>query len=344
MTTVSSRYLLTLVHQLQHIGVSNDVITATVQLNVDAIIRCARENTPLPLKLYSSLYKLYLQQIKAENFAFPDRVGETLGRYHMLLVLMVNSDTLKSALSKLHDFYQAFSIADQLIHYHSAHNGQIACELTILMRDKYRNTEKQTTIAANLTVAFHRILCWLTETRLPLQAVDLEGQQPRDDSNYHSLFDCPIHFAQAATQLHYDEQVLDFGIVQNETSLTRFLANYPTLLFDLPKQGEHAISQKIKSLVIHNLKERLLNIEEISRMLNMSSTQLKNALKKEHTSFHRLLETIRREKAQELLIDSSMDLKLIAEILGFPATSAFHRSFKRWTGKTPREFRKNSTG
>jgi AraC-like DNA-binding protein len=344
MTTVSSRYLLTLVHQLQHIGVNNDVITATVQLNIDEIIRCARENKPLPLKLYSSLYKLYLQQMKAENFAFPDQVGETLGRYQMLLVLMVNSGTLKSALRKLHDFYQAFSIADQLIHYHSSHNGQIACELTILMQDKYRNTEKQTAIAANLAAGFHRILCWLTETRLPLQSVCLEGQQPQDDTNYRSLFDCPIHFAQAATQLHYDKQILDFGIVQNELSLTRFLANYPTLLFDLPEQGEQVLSQKIKSLVIHNLKEGLLNIEDISHMLSMSSSQVKHALKKEQTSFHTLLESIRREQAQELLIHSTMELKLIAEALGFPATSAFHRSFKRWTGKTPGEFRKNCAG
>jgi AraC-like DNA-binding protein len=271
-------------------------------------------------------------------------VGETLGRYQMLLVLMVNSDTLKSALRKLHDFYQVFSIADQLIHYHSPHNGQIACELTILMQDKYRNTEKQTTIAANLAAGFHRILCWLTETRLPLQAVYLEGQQPQDDSNYHSLFNCPIHFAQAATQLHYDEQVLGFGIVQNELSLTRFLADYPTLLFDLPEQGEQVISQKIKSLVIHNLKEGLLNIEEISHMLSMSSSQVKHALKKEHTSFHKLLESIRRGQAQELLIHSTMELKLIAEVLGFPATSAFHRSFKRWTGKTPGDFRNSNNG
>ncbi len=67
-------------------------------------------------------------------------------------------------------------------------------------------------------------------------------------------------------------------------------------------------------------------------------------MKKEHISFHTLLETIRSEQAQELLIHSTMDLKLIAEVLGFPATSAFHRSFKRWTGKTPGEFRKNCAG
>ncbi|MDB4470911.1 AraC family transcriptional regulator [Deltaproteobacteria bacterium] len=344
MTTVSSRYLLTLVHQLQHIGVADDLITATLQLGLDEIRRCAKDNKPLPLKLYSSLYQLYLQQMKAENFAFPDQVGENLGRYQMLLVLMVNSDTLKSALRKLHDFYQTFAITDQLIHYHSADNGQIACELTILMQDKYRNTEQQTTIAANLAAGFHRILCWLTETRLPLQAVFLEGKQPRNDGNYNNLFNCPVHFAQTATQLQYDEQVLDFGIVQNEQSLTRFLANYPTLLFDPPETGEQAISQKIQALVVHNLKDRLLNIEEISHMLGMTSSQVKITLKKEHTSFHKLLERIRKEQAQELLTHSTLELELIAELLGFPATSAFHRSFKRWTGATPGEFRKNSSG
>lgn len=340
MTTVSSRYLLTLVHQLQHIDVPADLISNTLAMDIDELKHCARQNQPLPLALYSSLYQLYLQQMSAENFAFPDQIGETLGRYQMLLVLMVNSDTLKSALRKLHDFYQTFSIADQLIHYHSARNGEVSCELTMLMQEKYRNTEQQTTIAANLAAGFHRILCWLTETRLPLASVSLEGATPTDDSNYQKLFDCPIHFAQTSTQLHYNEQMLDLGVMQTELSLTRFLANYPTLLFDLPEAKEQDVSQKIKSLVIHNLKERLLNIEEAGHMLRMTPSQLKNALKDEGTSFHKLLENIRRDQAIELLTGSTMDLKLISELLGFPAASAFHRSFKRWTGETPGEYRK----
>jgi AraC-like DNA-binding protein len=39
-----------------------------------------------------------------------------------------------------------------------------------------------------------------------------------------------------------------------------------------------------------------------------------------------------------------MELAEIAFLLGYSESSAFHRSFKRWTGRTPLEFRREALG
>ncbi len=340
MSEISSQYLLTLTQQLEHIGVSSNIIKQSLGMDVTAIKKYADDRQVVPVEIYGRLYQLYLQQMNAENFAFPNQIGETMGRYQMLLALMVNSDTLQSALRKLHDFYQTFSTAKQLVHYHHSETGSIHCELTMLMQGQYRNTEQQTTIAANLAVAFHRILCWLTDTQLPLLSVDLEGPNPTDNSNYLSLFNCPVNFSCATTQLVYSGKLLTYGIVQTEQSLQQFLLDFPAPLFTLPNHSEQLLGSKIQSLILHNLQHHLLTLDEISNMLNMKPAQVKIRLKHAGTSFHKLVESVRRKRAIELLSQSTLELSQIADLLGFPATSAFHRSFKRWTGKTPGALRK----
>jgi AraC-like DNA-binding protein len=60
------------------------------------------------------------------------------------------------------------------------------------------------------------------------------------------------------------------------------------------------------------------------------------------TSFQEIRDKVRRERALEILDrDSSALNEEIAELLGFSSAASFSRAFKRWTGVTPTEFRKN---
>ncbi|MEZ5504636.1 MAG: helix-turn-helix transcriptional regulator [Gammaproteobacteria bacterium] len=45
------------------------------------------------------------------------------------------------------------------------------------------------------------------------------------------------------------------------------------------------------------------------------------------------------KQARRLLENPAIPIDSIAERLGFSEASAFHRAFKRWTGKTPSEYR-----
>ncbi len=57
------------------------------------------------------------------------------------------------------------------------------------------------------------------------------------------------------------------------------------------------------------------------------------------TSHQELLDEMRQEPAIRYLREPGMAVCEVAYLLGFSESSAFHRAFKRWTGKTPNEYR-----
>jgi AraC-like DNA-binding protein len=66
---------------------------------------------------------------------------------------------------------------------------------------------------------------------------------------------------------------------------------------------------------------------------------LSRRLADEGTSFRNILDDVRREFACALLQDRSLSVADVAFFLEYSEPAAFNRSFRRWTGKTPRAFR-----
>ncbi|MFO7180134.1 MAG: AraC family transcriptional regulator [Pseudomonadota bacterium] len=46
-----------------------------------------------------------------------------------------------------------------------------------------------------------------------------------------------------------------------------------------------------------------------------------------------------RSSATEYLADAKLAVSEVAYLIGYSEPSAFHRTFKRWTGMTPKEMR-----
>lgn len=62
-------------------------------------------------------------------------------------------------------------------------------------------------------------------------------------------------------------------------------------------------------------------------------------LREEGSSYQQLLDSVREELACWLLIQTDLPVEAIAERVGYADTSNFSRTFRRWLGVTPREFR-----
>ncbi|MEL6472505.1 MAG: AraC family transcriptional regulator [Pseudomonadota bacterium] len=81
-------------------------------------------------------------------------------------------------------------------------------------------------------------------------------------------------------------------------------------------------------------------LSDAANGLGYSERGLRRQLERAGTTYRTLVDQVRERRAREMLSSSSQPIHAIAHELGYDAPSNFSRSFKRWTGKTPKAFRK----
>src|SRR5215468_7408604 len=77
----------------------------------------------------------------------------------------------------------------------------------------------------------------------------------------------------------------------------------------------------------------------IAKQMGMSERTLQRRLQTEGTTFNELLEQARRTIACSYLADRKLAAYEVSFLLGYAEPATFFRAFKRWTGKTPLEYR-----
>ena len=81
--------------------------------------------------------------------------------------------------------------------------------------------------------------------------------------------------------------------------------------------------------------------DDLAQMLSMHRRTLNRRLKAEGTTFQRVLDEVRFDVARDLLSNSHAHLDDIAAALGYAAVTPFMRTFRRWSGTTPGQWRRS---
>ena len=80
-------------------------------------------------------------------------------------------------------------------------------------------------------------------------------------------------------------------------------------------------------------------IADVAAGFNLSVRSLQRRLKAEGITFQELADEVRKEFALHYLRQPDHRIKEISHILGYNEVSAFSRSFKRWMGMSPGQYR-----
>jgi AraC-like DNA-binding protein len=110
----------------------------------------------------------------------------------------------------------------------------------------------------------------------------------------------------------------------------------------LPESAEPSsalLSARVRRRLIEDLGQTKLTADSIAKALAMSRRTLTRRLGEEGTSFRAVLDDVRAELARALLQDRSLSIADVAFFLQYSEPAAFHRSFRRWTGETPQNYR-----
>lgn len=104
------------------------------------------------------------------------------------------------------------------------------------------------------------------------------------------------------------------------------------------------LDARVRRIIDDNLMAGTTDQGTVARVLGMSPRTLQRRLEGLGTSFGRQLEEVRHRRALQLLALPRLSVGEVAFMLGYGNPRAFYRSFRRWTGQTPSEFRRGQEG
>jgi AraC-like DNA-binding protein len=177
---------------------------------------------------------------------------------------------------------------------------------------------------------------------LTLEKLSLRRSSPSDPSIFESRFGCPVEFdsqRNAAYLSNFEQLIQRFPMA----NVTLRQINQALVEEQVRKLADDSLSGRISNEIQTRLKQGLPTDQQtVARAVYMGERKLQLALKREGTSFQSILDHNRYHIALQLLTRDKLSVTRIALQLGFREVSSFTRAFKRWTGKTPREFSSSS--
>ena len=108
-------------------------------------------------------------------------------------------------------------------------------------------------------------------------------------------------------------------------------------------EASASVSDRVLRLLESARDGRLPGLEDVAQQMGVSPRTLRRQLSAEGGGFHGLQESVRHQRARELLLrHSAMSIDEIAEHLGYSDPSNFGRAFRKWEGVSPSAWRRDN--
>lgn len=157
--------------------------------------------------------------------------------------------------------------------------------------------------------------------------------------------DFPHHILDDTLKVRFNQPHLELCIPLSWTEIP-----FPTGNSELAQAATDRCDSQLEELtpkdLILEIKQRIRSadapkpkLEEMATQLFMSTSTLQRRLKEQNTTYQKIKAEVRLDEAKALLTNPNIKLEEISDRVGFSDASNFTKSFKSWTGLTPKEFR-----
>ena len=210
---------------------------------------------------------------------------------------------------------------------------------------------------------FHLVLD-TPDIPLALQRFVVERDSAAIRTIQHELFAAPIpiremSYAFPPPTARAERYTEIFGVTPTFDAGENAVGIDPAILdLPLPQSNEHTTTvareqcrqllarRQARTGLAGQVREHLMarpgappNLDQVAAALHMSDRTLRRRLAEEGVSFRGLLDEIREQVAEELLVTGGLSVAEVAERLGYVEVSSFSQAFRRWKGVGPRAYR-----
>ncbi|MEM1202635.1 MAG: AraC family transcriptional regulator ligand-binding domain-containing protein [Acidobacteriota bacterium] len=250
----------------------------------------------------------------------------------LLGYLAVHSRTVRAAFESLASFFRLHQTQSEV----TITDDGASCHLTYELRPRALFDYRQDVdfglgfginLIRTLTGSIHH-----TEVCLP-------SPRLRGHGDYQDRCRSSVRLGRPSASLVVPREVMDAPLSNDDPALFGILADYARL--KVARAEPDPLIASVKRAAGRALAdpEADLGLDAVARSLHMGARTLQRKLRERGTSFRTLLDELRHSLALDYLRRPTTAPSDVALALGFSELSAFDRAFRRWTGRSPSDYR-----
>jgi AraC-like DNA-binding protein len=325
------------------------------EMNLPLVLLQSKANPDAQIAVedYGRLFIHLVKKLQPDLMSGSDELSEALGfsAYHMLFLAMAHSRNLEQAMQRAAVYFRRFEAQGDTFVLEKE-GDRVCCRFEFSERDSQRDLVAasnfdmgslnwlQGATGRILSLAlWHRTCSWFAGTFIQLDSVKLDQAAGASEGRHAEIFNTPVEFNAGEYSFSFHRRYLEFPIVQGEAAVVQMLQTFPADILRMDPTPD-SVSSAVTGLIGTDFSADLPSLQAVADRLHMTTPTLHRRLREEGTSFQQLKDRARREAAIALLRGGDYSGAELAELTGFSDASTFHRAFKKWTGMTLQEFRR----
>ncbi len=327
---VSTRALRPVLAGLQLHGV--DVAQAIADAGLDAEV-VADPDARVPHRLAIALWQLAIERTGDDAFGLHVAEATEFGVFDVQSYAFVSSPTLGEGLARIAAY-------QRLNHDAARVTVDAEGELAVVRHRLPGGAAVPRPIAEFIVATLVLAARTATQAEPPIVEIRFAHPEPADTSEHRRILAAPLRFGAGENAIVLPVSALDLPHAHADPRLLGVLDRHARDLLERLPEVE-TFTDRVRAILARELQGGNPSAERVAEVLHTSVRTLSRRLGELGTSHKEVLDALRRDLAIEHLRRGELAIGEIAFVLGFSEASAFHRAFKRWTGKTPQELRRD---
>ena len=188
-------------------------------------------------------------------------------------------------------------------------------------------------------VAMVRVSRVLSGRRFFPKRVSISHVRSRGIAKFAGSLGKDLEFGSDADEIDFPAGSADWALVDADARLNKILLKTCEGSLSSRKSNTGKVRIAVENAISPLLPHGQAKASVVAKKLGMSERTLTRRLAEEGVTFNEILQQLKAHLAIRYLEEDGMPISRIAWLLGFEEASSFSHACRRWTGKSPREFR-----
>jgi AraC-like DNA-binding protein len=295
----------------------------------------ATPDEPVAGTVYERAWQIVMDRTGDQDLGL--HLGESVhpSMLGLLGFVMLSCETVGAAIERLIRYWNTINRATTLRLSREGLDAQLEWAVVDLPGNFLLRNPRQS--AESASAAMLAIAKALAGRPLPLSRVEFAHARPARIGEHERLFGGPPFFGADATRLTFRAEALEWPVLQANPAL---LETFEAQIARRVEREPDSLVDRVRHEIGRRLRGETPDLSAIARALRVSERALQRELQQLGVSFRQLLDDLRRDLAMDYLKNQQASIAEVSFLLGFSEPSAFHRSFRKWTGVTPQAFRR----